>query len=412
MLGIGLGVMKNMHVGSSPVHDLQFVNSLPPNTVFTRASPAWGFNSSRDLVEIASGSPVFESFPGRGGLRIEGARTNQVQHSAIHDPNWGFARVTEIASSVERGLHVARVKIDDTDNTHIVLKGTIDITSGDRYTYSGIIKNGDNRSGGWIFLLGTINGTFRGFFNVLSMSIGSLNAVIDGAEIEDLGSGWIRCSMSATATASTDTGVNIGFADGPDQHAFTGNNSDDLFIMHFQIEQGDHASSIIVTTGSTVTRAAEVVTNTVIADSIDLTEGTVISRFSTFHARNIGVHEHHGWSMHHSTNDFIRAYIDPSSNTWKYRVQSGGIDQAFQTTAADVASPYTNYLSAVGYEANSFAGRFVSETMLTDVAGTVPTSIDEVQFGKGGSFELNGYLSSWQYNDTRLSNTIISEKVQ
>ncbi len=182
--------------------------------------------------------------------------------------------------------------------------------------------------------------------------------------------------------------------------------------MHHQFEQNGHSSSIIITSGSTVTRAAEVVTNTVMAASISAAQGTIFSRFSIRpHPADVDIGQLYPWSVQHGDSDYVRPSIDTASWSFKYEVTSGSDPQASGETAVGSIIPFTQYQIGVGYLVNSFAAVLSDHAALTDIAGVAPSSIDEVEFGKGGSEELNGWLREWSYYDFRLTNAVIAEKV-
>lgn len=414
MLGIGLGVMKNMNVGSSPTLSFNFTSSLPTGTVFTRASPAWFFDGTNghQFTEVASGSPVFDKRPYASGLRVEPARQQRMLQSRVtSDASWSVIRCTWGSSGYERGHQIQEVIVSSTsENTHLLLAPFFSVQSGQPYTTSMIMKNGENVDNGWIYMDMSVAGSARRvFFNILSGTIGNVHAD-HNATITDEGSGWYRCSITGTAVSSSNGANQIGFVNADNDHAYDGADNRNIWFMHAQCEIGENASSPIVSSNSNPTRAAETVINTVAVNSILLTEGVFVVGFASYHHSGYDGGNNGIFEVGNAGTDYLRATVNADSNAIGFHVASGNTVQASMSSPSE-AFPYTKYNIGFGYEANSFVGVLGNNTPLTDTAGTVPSSVYTIQFGMAGGVALNGWLSSFKYYDNRLTNAAIQEVV-
>ena len=156
-----------------------------------------------------------------------------------------------------------------------------------------------------------------------------------------------------------------------------------FYIWGGQLEQGDYATSYIPTSGSTVTRSADVANNSGNADLFNDSEGVIYAEVKRFD----------------NDTDFTTiGFTDGSGNnqvTFKFRnttnlvygnVVSGGANQVqMQYTASDLT--VFNKL-AIKYKANDFALWFNGVQVLTDTSGAVPTGLNELAFDNGSGANL------------------------
>ena len=120
------------------------------------------------------------------------------------------------------------------------------------YNYARIYCDGtDPTTGGVIYDLST--GTTS-----IHSSYAGANRVVYG--MENVGNGWYRCWVSGTAT-NADWYYHIDVADTAAFGSFAGNGSSGVYAWGPQMEIGSVPTSYISTSGSTVTRAADVSTS-------------------------------------------------------------------------------------------------------------------------------------------------------
>ena len=125
-------------------------------------------------------------------------------------------------------------------------------------TFSFLAKaNGIN----WVKSRLSQTGTFAGaYFDLSTGSDGTVGSGIT-ATIEDWGDGWYLCSTTRASATNQAAGLSLAEADGDvNLTGYSGSTSDGVLLTAFQWEDGPTRSSYIPTLGSTVTRAADVLT--------------------------------------------------------------------------------------------------------------------------------------------------------
>ena len=151
-------------------------------------------------------------------------------------------------------------------------------TSGIQYSHSVYVKKNTNDFF-QIFGPSSVYTSATVFAN-FDLNNGVLGSVGEGttASITNVGNGWYRCTMTATATATVASQSITGFGlitSATSIRAEYNTLSTSVFIWGAQIEVGSVATSYIPTVASTVTRPADAISKTEIADLIGQTEGTV-----------------------------------------------------------------------------------------------------------------------------------------
>lgn len=119
------------------------------------------------------------------------------------------------------------------------------ISANDAYTLSIYIKINDFN---FFFFRENINGTVdNSFFNIAAVSLGTI-ASGRTATIQDVGSGWIRCSVTATTTTSSISTIGFGVCDTNGTNGITGNNAKFNLIWGAQLVQGSVPKDYVKTT--------------------------------------------------------------------------------------------------------------------------------------------------------------------
>jgi hypothetical protein len=265
--------MANRFIGgvlsSRPQANTPFVSRASTGTYFDsagvmRTAPINQPRLNYNLVGSAWTQP---------SVLIEPASTNLYIYSVPSQANLSsnFAGVSfASASSTAPDGTTTAVKLseDGANSSHRIYLGTpltpgVTGAIGQIFTQSAFLKtinrryvqfNMDSGMGGVRVIFDLLNG-------VISDSLAGGTAPI-GASMVYVGNNWYRCSVTIrTTTASTSYSLPIGgnsSATGNGE-SYTGSNSDAFYYWGLQYEQQYGATSYIPTTGSTVTRAADVV---------------------------------------------------------------------------------------------------------------------------------------------------------
>ena len=186
-------------------------------------------------------------------LLLEPSRTNLVQSEYLNGISWngkiGVSFDTNTTTSPEGLENSALLKEDSSNGSHFAYKD-FSLTSGSTYTISIFAKsNGTNRNlrfgdGG----VGWSSG-FSGVFNLT-------NGTATGGDIESVGDGWYRCSVTGTTNATTCRLIVYGLLN--TATSYQGNGTSGVYLYGFQIESGSYVTSYIPNhSGGSVTRGAD-----------------------------------------------------------------------------------------------------------------------------------------------------------
>lgn len=174
-----------------------------------------------------------------------------------------------------------------------------------------------------------------------------------------------------------------------------------------QLELGAFATSVIQTSGAAVTRAADIASMTG-------------SNFSSWYNQTQGTFVLSGNITETSlVNKAIISVSDGTANNrtlTRYQNTAGLIASVFRSGAVSVAqldstvAPSTSIRKmALAYANNDFSQSVNAETPVTDSAGAVPASVNQIQIGSiiGGTEFLNGWIQSIAYYPQRLPNSML-----
>jgi len=222
---------------------------------FSRNSIATYINNQGFIATAAINEPRFDYDPvtlARNGLLLEGAVTNLLPNHIIPTFNVANGKFNSSISTditTPRGdLSGVRVLTRNLGTTAGPEGATISLfaSAGVRYTFSIFYKilSGEPLRGGANFILQATN------------PFEEANASLASSSVISYPDGWKRVFATLVAP-STRTFVNTGLQYSSAQNIATGAS---IAYWGMQIEQSPHLSSYIATSGSTVTRAADVFT--------------------------------------------------------------------------------------------------------------------------------------------------------
>jgi len=341
------------------------------------------------------------------GLLVEEARTNLLPQS-IANANWGKIGVSiteNFATAPDESSTAYKISETTANSIHYAQQTNIQFTSGITYTESLIAKAGTNSV---VQLLGT-SGIFGSLawanFDLSDGTIGSKGAEANAA-IKPLGNGWYRCSLTMTATVNGS--ASAGFIilapnkTYPRAPSYQGNSDNHIYAWGIQTEAGSFPTSYIPTSGSAVTRAADVASLAVSEFGYNQDQGTIVAQATSFYLGQ--------------NRETVISTADSSSNLGVYvgKTAGGGdIDALYAGEGGSntyfslgVITEDTSYKFAFAIKTDDFAGSKDGGAVVTDTSGTQRTNITDLGIGsrKNAGNRLNGHIKSIQYYPLRLSN--------
>ena len=270
---------------------------------------------------------------------------------------------------------------------------SVQVTSDDFNTISIFVKKALTNN---FFSLASLNfdssASGASWFNISNGTLGTIDSN-HTAKIEDYGNGWYRCQITFKTTTDVGGGIRIRLADtdGSTNLPLDGNNG--LYFFGLQCEASatqNYATSYIPTSGSTVTRNADVCNNSGSSGLINSTEGVLYAEIAAL-ADDSSVRE---ISLSDGTaNNRIELRYGAASDRLQLVATTSGSVQASISN-----SDYNILLSnkvAIKYKANDFALWINGVEVGTDTSGTAPSGLSELAFDDGnGASDFYGKVKS------------------
>jgi hypothetical protein len=217
---------------------------------FARASSGTFFGSNGLLQTAATNvlrlqyNPITLAFD---GLLIETASTNLILQSETFDnASWTKTNASATSNSVNAPTGTLLADTITATATDGNFSQTFTAVSGTVYTWSCFVRAGTSNT--VRFSCQATAAVFVVTFNLATATTTTVSGT-GTASITAVGNGWFRCVATATATASGTGAFQI----------IVPTNGQTAFLYGAQLEARSSASSYIVTVGSTVTRAADVI---------------------------------------------------------------------------------------------------------------------------------------------------------
>ncbi|WP_374649473.1 hypothetical protein [Rhizorhabdus sp.] len=253
-LGAGLGLSAGGRPKALLDFDFTTISALDSRISFTRASPATRINANGHVETVAAHQPRFSHDPvtlRSRGLLVEDQRTNVLLHSENFDAaSWAKTRCSIASTSALTpggSATAARIVEDGTTGVH-GLSQTVTLNAG-AHTRSVYLKPA-GRS--WAKLAcGSLAIAYCDLSTGVMGSVSGTGAPT--ATIEAAGNGWLRVSLSFTATAGA-AAISLSCATSDGGDAYVGDGTSGLHLWGEQLEAGGFASSYIPTAGVAVTR--------------------------------------------------------------------------------------------------------------------------------------------------------------
>ena len=313
-----------------------------------------------------------------GHLLLEPQRTNLLLNSTnFSGSNWfNFRSATTLNQyNSLTNLNNATLFYPTESSTYASLFDTTNTTNG-IFTRSVFAKaNGKD----FLCIDDTVGG--QNWFNLSNGTLGTINSNYD-AEIISYGGGWYRCSVTNKSAATYNYLVVYIVTDADNSTTITANGTNGILLFGGQTEEGSYATSYIPTSGSTVTRSADVANNSGNADLFNDSEGVLYAEVERFD--NDTAFGSIGISDGTTNNQVVFKFRNTTNLVWGL-IKSGGANQAImQYTASDLTT--FNKL-AIKYKENDFSLWFNGVQVVTDTSGIVATGLKTLRFQDGGAFE-------------------------
>ena len=394
-----------------PTLNLDFANTkrLDPRISFTRASTGTYVDADGLIKTAAVNAGRFDHDPATGeskGLLIEESRTNLFTYSEdFSDSDWAkFGSATVTASSVttpdgETNGYLLESsgtdRIEDTPSTAITGTATLSIFA--KYNNVSYIS--------MTILDSSLNGQ-RQWFKIDDGTLGSSTAVGTGknlsdASIADMGNGFYRLSMSIDGFSGQTARCLIYLA--RTDSSFDASSGDATIIYGAQLEQGAFPTSYIPTSGSTVTRSADVATIATSDFGYREDEGTLYSEFVALGYD--GIFFPVILALRSGSNS-IRFIADTVNDVRMYIYNGSAVVNA--DLESNVYSGTSFNKLSLGYQENNTSGSSNGNAVINDTSCTIPTELSTLEIGAiSGTALSSGHHKKIQYYPVRLSNTVL-----
>lgn len=231
-----------------------------------RASSATYVDANGIIQTAAENEPRIDHSSGSPALLVEGQSTNQISWSnqIRSTSGWDIAKFVfseDIAQSPDGTNNGIKAKIGDGQSGgYFGFNSSITIDK--KYTCSIFAKKGEFD----VLQIAPSSGFTASHqnYNLSTGLLGAGSAESSGgvANMEYIGNGWYRCSLTMTATQTTSIGRMVFSIVESDQSgristSITGDGIKGLYVFGSQTEESSKATSYIPTNGATVTRLAD-----------------------------------------------------------------------------------------------------------------------------------------------------------
>jgi len=368
---------------------------------FDRGSTATRVNRGGLIETVATDEPRIDFTNNtKGHLLLEPSRQNKVNYSEDFSQGyWVKDDVTLESASITdpSGGTGAYLMKGNTNSSRHNIRANSDTTTDS--IISVFAKKKDLR---YLQLGSAHSGNQYANFDLETGVIGAVGSDFSNVKIENYGNGWYRLSAKANSQNS-DVYISLVSSStaGWLETWSMDNATDGLYLWGAQHEEGSYATSYIPTSGSAVTRSADVCNNAGNSNVFNDSEGVLYAEIAaladddTF--RFITLSDG-------TSNNTVRIYL---YNAIYGRVLVGGAEQCvFSTTSYNV----TDYNKiAILYSENNFK-MYVngSQVGTTDTSGSIfpQGTLDELSFHRGDSqFKFYGNCKNLQVFNEALSDS-------
>jgi hypothetical protein len=257
-----------------------------------------------------------------------------------------------------------------------------------------------------LFRFDPTNGVFASDFVSFNLSTGAVGTTDSDitASIESCGNGWYRCIATRTALASANGRIVLYLGDADNSALYNGDNYSGVLLWGIQAEaNSSHASSMVSTSGSAATRAAESLS--VATADIGYTGGPVSVVAEVDGGRG---NVPYAFSLSDGTYG-NRVYVNRNSSSadestdWSIEARVGGASVASIALTSSAAAGKLG----VSYDTNSVSVCASGGAVITDTTAPLLHDMTKLQVGAQftGNFPLNGHVKRVALYNEALTDT-------
>tara|TARA_R100001086_G_scaffold217163_1_gene133515 strand:+ start:1326 stop:2972 length:1647 start_codon:yes stop_codon:yes gene_type:complete len=366
------------------VDNVSIKEIIDANFDFERNTTATRVNESELIETVVAKVPRINYTSKVGCVLLEPSRTNNYTHSNdFTNTYWTKQNSITVSSnqttSPEGIVNADKLVSANATSEQYLDNTSISTSSGDDITVSCFVKKLDYdyfhirfTGVGGVFTAASV------WYNIDNGTLGTVESGIT-AKIEDYGNGWYRCSATRTATGTGNGKIRLQLASSDNSANVVGDGTKGTFIYGAQWEVGSSATSLIDTSGSTVTRSADAPSGAGSNDLINSSEGVLYAEIGaleddlTFRVLSVS---------DGSNDNTVKFGYRSDSNRIYAEVRSGSSSQAF--LSYDVSDITDFHKVAVKYKVNDFALWVDGVERATDTSGSVSIGLNTARFDNGG----------------------------
>ena len=332
------------------------------------------------------------------GLLVEEGRTNLITQSEFASGygNHYLPLTRNQTASPDTNINAASA-VPTAVNTEHYLEYLLSSPSSGTYTQSVFVKaNGYSK----VALTPVHIGADQGATSTAQFDLTEGTSTQSGSAvpyISNLGNGWYRIAITYTATGTvTNHRFRVQVLSDSYGYVWQANGADGIYVYGAQLETGSFPTSYIPTSGSAVTRSADVASLAVSEFGYNQDQFSVVVE-SDFFGKDSAVSTL--CYIGESNDDRVLLYYN--SQDVNYQVKSAGSSQAQRVVAGNVSK------SAYRYKLNDMVLAGDGNIATTDTSANLLSGVQNNIYIGGyfnGGATLNGHIKSIQYYPLGLSN--------
>ncbi len=310
---------------------------------------------------------VVVPYSGEGSLLLEGQSTNLITYSEDFNAWTKTGNTTISATNI----------ISPSGQNNATLITGLDGTGSNDLKFNVGINTANKTFTFSVYLKGS--GTLR-----LHLSNNIDNAA---SNVVTLTTSWVRYELTHTFNSTTSTSLSCVLDDSE------GSTATEYNVFAAQLEELSYATSYIPTSGSTVTRNADVCNNAGSSDLINSTEGVLYTEFSCI--ANDGETRIISLSEDGNTNNRINIFQTSGSNKIKFTIRVNGTNVFNETVTLSNILNYNKF--ALSYKENGFKIYINGVKEEEQLSGSIypANTLDKLNFDQGGGvFDFYGNVKS------------------